>query len=328
MNIPPDDNGPPPSGLGFDPSLSGAMTGDISLTGQNKSKTPLLIVGVLAVAGIGGYVWHAKKVRDERVQHVRFLEEFQAFEKDDLGKFWLCALGPNVDGTSLNDPSQITMKVDQQFASDYKAYPVKVQDDCVKAAKDAKEKVSSMAALPAYSGALEGYGKSITDMADALAEWGKTAPAQIQAKMVSRNLEEYSTAWHSFAGGAPAPEVAAFDQFLHCAVPDVDTKYKDDIALATFIFESCKQPTYPEKLQEECGKLLTDKTGTVTKGFKAAVQKFAGEDPADQKAFSSCLRKSRKGKMKGELMPVGEKWIAFRTAREAVLKLGQEALKE
>lgn len=328
MNIPPDDNGPPTPGLGFDPGLSGAMTGDISLTGQNKSKLPLIIVGVLVVVGIGAYVLHAKKLRAERVQHVRFLEEFQAFEKDDLGKFWACALGPNVDGTQLNDPSQITMKVDQQFASDYKAYPAKVQDDCVKAAKDAKEKVASMAALPAYSTAIEGYAKSITDMADALSDWGKSAPAQIQAKMVSRNLEDYSTAWHSFAGGVPAPEVIAFDQFLHCAVPDVDTKYKDDIALATFIFESCKKPEYVEKLQEECGKQLTDKAAAPTKGFKAAVQKFGGEDPADQKAFSACLRKSRKGKMKGELMPVGEKWIAFRTAREAVLKIGQEALKE
>ncbi len=325
MNIPPDDQ--PPSLTptpGIDPETG--LPADIALTGQKSSKLPYIIVAVLLIAGGGFFMWNAKKTRQERVAHVKFLEELQGFEKDELGKFWLCVLGPNSDGVTMQRPDQFTARVDQQFASDFRAYPNKIREECAQRAKDAQSKTAALGALPAYTAPLDAYGKSIVGMAEALDEWAKAAPEQIQTKMVGKNVEDYGNAWHAFTGGTPSPEVIAYDQFLHCAVPDADTKYKDNLALAQHIFELTKDIAWCDKLQTECGRLVTDKPTAPTKGYKTALQKFSGED-RDVQALSAALRKGRKGKLKDNLAPVGMKWVAFREAREALLKIGADALK-
>jgi LPXTG-motif cell wall-anchored protein len=327
MNIPPDDHNAPPPGLGFDPNL--AMSGDVSLTGQNKSKLPLVLVGLLLAGGGGFLFWQSKKHRDDRVKQVKFMEEFQQYEKDDLVKFWECTLGPKADGTTMQSPDIVTAKIDVMFASDFKAYPLRVGDECATIAKEVASKANSLVTLPEYTSAVDAYSKSIVKMSDALGEWAKAAPAQVEAKMVQKNVGDYASAWRGYTGGAPAKEVMGYDQFLHCAVPDADTKYKDDLALATAIFEQCKQPGYADKLNAECGKLLiTDQTAP-TKSWKTALQKFAPDtDAREQQAFDSCMRKGRKGKVKDNLVPFGQAWVDFRTARDAVLKIGQDALKE
>lgn len=330
MNIPPDDNSPPPPGLGFDPNLSAAMTGDVSLTGQNKSKMPLVIVGVLLVAGGGFLFWQSKKHRDDRVKHVKFIEEFQQYEKDDLTKFWECTLGPKADGSMMPSPDMVTTKVDVMFANDFKAYPIRLGDECATIAKEVASKVNSLVTLPEYTGPVDAYSKSIVKLSDALSDWAKTAPAQVEAKMVQKNVGDYATAWRGYTSGAPSKEVMGYDQFLHCAVPDADTKYKDDLELAKGIFEQCKGgTTYADKLNTECGKLLVTDQTAPTKDWKKAFTKFASDsDAREQQAFEGCMRKGRKGKVKGNLEPVGNAWVAFREAREAVLKIGAEATKE
>ncbi len=326
MNIPPDDNSNLPGGQPpYDPSAA-SLPADISLTGSKSSKLPLIIVGVLLAAGAGYFMWSSKKAREERVAHVKFIEELQGFETDELGKFWLCVLGPNVNGAALQQAEQVTQKVDQQFAADFRAYPARVREECAQKARDAQSKVAALGALPAYVAPLEAYGKSIVGMSEALDDWSKAAPEQIATKMVGKNVDDYGAAWHAFQGGTPTPEVIAYDHFLHCAVPDADTKYKDNLALATHIFEQSKDLAYCEKLQNECGKLVTDKPAAPTKGYKTALQKFSGED-RDVQAFAAALKKARKGKLKDNLSPVGMKWIAFREAREALLKVGASALK-
>ena len=324
MNIPPDDNNLPPPIL--DPAYSQSM-GDVSLT-KKGSKVPLIVVGLLIVGGGGYLAYSAKKTHAERTDHARFMEEFRNYETEDLGKYWACMLGPGTIGTNVNTPNAITQKIDQQFASDFRNYPTKVREECGQKAKDAADKANALQMLPQYTSAVAEYGKSIMAMQSALEDWSKVAPEQIQTKMVAKNLEEYGDAWHAFSGGAPTPEVIAYDQFLHCAVPDVDTKYKDDIELGKYIYETCKKdPAYGDKLQEECGKLITGKPAAPTKAWKATQAKF-GSGEAEGKSLLSCLKKSRKGKMKDNLSPVGEQWIKFREAREVVLKIGADALKE
>ena len=326
MNIPPDDAGTPPTspnpGLGFDPN----PPGDFSL-GKKSSKAPLVVVAVVVLGVVGYFAWSAKKTHEERKIHASVMEHFQGFETDELIKFWGCVLGPNTNGATAPSPDAITMKIDVMFASDFRNYPGKVRDECARLAKDAQGKVGALAALPQYNDALDKYGKAILAMSEALDDWAKVAPEQVQAKMVGKNVEEYATAWHSFPGGTPSMEVIAYDGFLHCAVPDLEKK-KDSMDLAKGLFETCKDPAYREKLQNECGKLVTtDKPTQPSKTYKTALQKFSGED-REQQALVDCLKKARKGKLKDNLAPVGMKWVAYREAREGVLKIGQDALKE
>lgn len=329
MNIPPDDNNnPPPPGLGFDPNTSAAMLGDISLTGQNKSKAPLIILGVLVAAGIGFFVWQSKKTRDERVKHAQFMEDFQRFEQEDLSKFWACTLGPKADGTAMQSPDQVTRTVDVMFANDFKAYPQRLGDECATIAKEVASKAKSLVTLSDYDAPVDAYGKSIIAMSDALTEWAKSAPAQVEAKMAQKNFTDYSAAWHAYQGGPATKEIMGYDQFLHCAVPDVDTnsKYKDNLELAKSIFEQCKQLPYAEKLNADCGKRLTTDQTAPTKDWKKTIQKFASDD-REQQGLEACMKKGRKGKIKDNLAPVGQAWVAFREAREGVLKVGADVLK-
>ncbi len=328
MNIPPDDNGNNTinPGLGFDPNAP--LPPEMSLS-KKGSKMPLIIVGVLLAGGGGFLAYSAKKTHAERTVHAKFMEEFRDFEKEELGKFWSCAIGPNADGTTIAVPDQITTKVDQNFASDFRNYPTRVREECAQKAKDAATKANALMMLPAYTAPIDAYGKSIIAMSDGLEEWSKAAPEQVQTKMVGKNVDEYGNAWHSFAGGAPSPEVIAYDQFLHCAVPDADTKYKDSLELATKIHDSCKDTKYRDKLQEECGKLVTDKPAQPTKSWKTAQQKFGPDDETRElSAIADCLKKARKAKLKDNLSPVGLLWVKFREAREVVLKVGADALKE
>jgi hypothetical protein len=319
MNIPDDLNAPAPGSdvpLPADVNLSG---------GGGGSKVIYIVLGVLVAGGVGFFVWQSKKTHEERKQHAAFMEHFQAWEKDDLLKFWSCVLGPNTDGSVLPSPDAVTQKVDVMFASDFRNYPRKVTEDCAKAAKDAADKLSTLGALPQYQAALDAYSKSIMGISEALADWAKVAPDQVQAKMVGKNAEDFGNAWHAFQGGTPTPEVIAYDQFLHCADADLE-KHKDDLEVAKHMFDQCKDAAYRDKLETECGKFLTDKPAQPTKTWKTALQKFSADDK-DVSANGDCLRKWRKSKLKDNLAPVGLKWVAFREGREAVLKIGQEALK-
>jgi len=320
MNIPPDDQLSPAN---FD---AAPLPDDLSLTGKKGSKAPLIIVCVLIAAGVGYFVYSSKKTLEERKVHASFLEHFQAWEKDDLLKFWVCTLGPNTDGATVPSPDMITQKVDQQFASDFRAYPGKLREECARLAKDASDKLSSLGALPEYSAALQTYGKSVVAISDALEDWAKVAPEQIQGKMVGKNVEDYGNAWHAYQGGAATPEIIAYDQFLHCADADLE-KHKDSLEFAKHLFDQCKAPPFRDRLQNECGKLVTEKPAAPTKNWKLVLQKL-GSESKDVDAFTDCLGKARRGKLKDNLAPVGMRWVAFREAREAVLKIGKDALKE
>src|SRR6185312_1474075 len=118
-------------------------------------------------------------------------------------------------------------------------------------------------------------------------------------------------AWHSFAGGKPGADVAAYDRFLHCAVPGVD-KMKDGQALVEYLFKQCKDPKYLDTLQNTCGKEVTtdNPLAPVSGGFKTAVGKLAADD-RELSAFDDCLRKSRKSKRTDDAGDVGRTWIAY-----------------
>ena len=105
---------------GLDPNLS--------LT-TKSSKTPLFVGIAVVVLGGGYFGYSAMKTRDERKLHASFMESFAALEKDDLGEFWACLLGPNVDVATFPDNLALSMRITSQFGVDAKNYPSKVEDN-------------------------------------------------------------------------------------------------------------------------------------------------------------------------------------------------------
>jgi hypothetical protein len=316
MNIPPDDPNNP--GAGLDPSLALKKPG---------SKVPMIVIGVAVVGIIGFFVVTSMKKQDQRKMHAALMEQFQAVEKDDLGKFWSCVLGPNVDPATFPDNLVLSSRITGQFGTDPKNYPTKVREDCTPKAIDAKHKIEGLQAPSEYQAPLKKYGDALKDMASAFDEWTKIAPAQVKDMEVGKKVDVAGAAWHSFAGGKPDNDVIAWDRFLHCAVPAVDTM-KDGQALVEFLFAQCKNPAYVSKMNDECGKeLVADPVGAPTKNL-AATQKKLGADDRDLEAFGDCMRKGRKGKRRDDLADVGKAWVSWLEAGREVRKIGKEALKE
>lgn len=304
----------------------GNVPGDLQLK-KPGSKTPMIIIGVL-VLGLGGFfVFKAMKKQDERKMHAQVMEQFASLEKDDVGKFWSCVLGPNIDAGMFPDNLALSAKVTGQFGTEPKTYPTKVREECTPKAIDAAHKVSDIKAPAEYQESLNKYAAALKDLSSSFDAWSKIAPQQVADMEQGKKLDSAGSAWHSFAGGKPTPEVINFDRFLHCAVPTVDTM-KDGQALVEFLFASCKKPEYVEKMNAECGKeLVADPPGAPSPKWQAT-QKKLGADDRDMQAFDDCMRKGRKGKRRDDLADVGKAWVAWLEAGRDVRKIGKEALKE
>ncbi len=327
MNIPPDLNDP------NDPNASNAgmppdPAADFALK-KKGSKTPLIVVGVLAAGGIGFFVWKSMQAQKTREMHVAVMNQFQTIEKDEVvGKFWACLLGAGVDPGAFPNNLALSQRLEGAFSTDPKNYPSKVREECTPKAIDAKHKIEAMTAPAIYDAALKGYAKSLADLSAAFDNWSKVAPSHLAEREVGAKVGNYGAEWHSFAGGKPSSNVVAYDRFLHCAVPGVD-KMKDGQALVEFLFKQCKDPKYLEKLQTECSKEVTTEgvMAMPTPGFKTALGKLQADD-RELSAFDDCLRKSRKAKRSDDSEEVGRAWVAYMEAGHKVREIGKEALSE
>ncbi len=323
MNIPPDlqdpssGNAPSPE---LDPSLS--------LTGK-KSKTPMIVVGVILVGGIGFFAWRSAQTQKTRQMHADVMKQFADVEKDEVvGKSWACVFGPNVDPGTFPNNLALSMRLDAAFNTDPKNYPTKVREDCTPKAIDARHKVEAITAPAEYQAPLKKYATSLSDLAPAFDDWAKIAPSHMEERLVGNKVKTDGDAWHAFAGGKPGADVIAYDRFLHCAVAGVD-KLKDGQALVELLFKQCKDPKFLEHLSKECSKEVTAEgvPQPPTPGFKTALGKFAGDD-RELSAFGDCLKKSRISKKSDDAEGIGRAWIAHMEAGRAVREVGKAALAE
>jgi hypothetical protein len=310
MDIPPND----PS---LDPNLS--------LT-KKSSKTPMIAIGVAVAAVVGFFSWQSVKKRDERKMHAAFMESFADVEKNDVGKFWACVLGPNVDVGAFPDNLALSMKITSQFGIDAKNYPAHVREECTPKAMDAKHKLESLSPPAVYGEDLKKYETSLGELASAFDAWSKVAPAQVQEMEVGKKVGTFGAAWHAFEGGKPGNDVLAYDAFVRCAIPSVDGM-KDGQAVVEYLFKECKNPAYITRVQNDCGgKLLQEPPPAADKKLNATLHKLQADD-RELSAFDDCLRKGRKGKRRDDLADVGRAWVNFMEAGRSVRKIGKEALK-
>ncbi|HEY2747472.1 MAG TPA: hypothetical protein VGL86_22770 [Polyangia bacterium] len=328
MNIPPDLNDP------NDPNASNAggppvdPAADFALKKQG-SKTPWIVVGVIAVAAIGFFVYRSMQAQKIREMHVAVMSQFQSIEKDDvIGKFWACLLGQGVDPGMFPNNLALSQRLESSFGTDPKNYPEKVREECTPKAIDAKHKIEGITAPAMYDASLKAYAKSLADLSTAFDDWAKIAPSHLAEREVGAKVGTFGSAWHSFAGGKPGADVVAYDRFLHCAVPGVD-KMKDGQALVEYLFKQCKDPKYLDTLQNTCGKEVTTDNAMAmpTPGFKTSVAKLAADD-RELSAFDDCLRKGRKSKRTDDAEEVGKAWLEYMEAGRKVREVGKEALSD
>jgi hypothetical protein len=323
MNIPPDLEDPnagsnPAADL--DPSLALKKPG---------SKTPLIVVGVIVVGAIGFFMWRSMQERKLQEMHAAVLEQFRAVDKDEVvGKFWACLFGPNVDPGMFPNNLALSARLETAFSLDPKNFPAKVREDCTPKAIDARHKVEAISAPAVYEPAFKKYEESLTELSTAFDDWAKVAPSHMQERIMGQKVATDGAAWHAFAGGKPGADVIAYDRFFHCAVPGLD-KLKDGQAVVEFLFKSCKDPKYLERLNSECAKEVTTEGVPLppTPGFKTAVGKLAADD-RDLAAFDDCLRKGRKSKRSDDSEAIGRAWKSYMDAGAAVRTIGKEALSD
>jgi len=327
MNIPPDLDDPN-AGHAPTPDVNADLNADFALK-KKGSNTPYLIIGAVAVVGIGAFVYHGMQTQKTRELHASVMREFAATEKDDVvGEFWACLFGPGVDPGAFPNNLALGQRLDGAFAVDPKNFPTKVREECTPKAKDARHKIESIQAPAVYEPVFKEYEQSLDGLVTAFDNWAKVAPSHMAEKLVGQKVEADGNAWHQFQGGKPAAEVIAFDRFLHCAVPTVD-KMKTGQEVVEFLFKQCKDAKYLEHLQEECGKEVTAEgvPQMPTSGFKGTVAKLQSDD-RDLSAFDDCLRKSRKAKRSDDAGEVGKAWLAYMEAGRKVREAGKEALSE
>jgi hypothetical protein len=302
----------------LDPSLSLTKKG---------SKTPMIVIGLLAAGAIGYFIVHSMQRQNERKAHAALLDSFANIEKDDLGKFWGCLLGPNVNIEAIPDNLVLVGRITGQFGLDPTTYPQKVNVTCTPMAIDAMHKVESLSGPAVYTDALKKYAGSLKELATSLDAWSRIAPAQVQDMQVAKLLDSDSAAWHSFAGGKPPKEVEAYDRFLHCAIPDVD-KMKDGQAEVEFLFKQCKDAAYLTKLDSACGKELTDEMAMGGSKNLVATQRRLASDSRETEAFDDCLRSARKSKRRDDFAEVGKAFVSWTMAGADIRKIGKAALAE
>ena len=255
------------------------------------------------------------------------MERFASVEKEDVGKFWACILGPNVDVGMFQDNLVLSAKITSQFGVDAKNYPTKVREDCTPKAIDAKHKVEALQAPDEYKAELGKYATGLQQLAAAFDAWSMVAPAQVAEMEQGKKVGSYGAAWHAFEGGKPGNDVLAYDAFFRCAVPGLD-KMKDGQAVVEFLFKSCKDEKYITRLNGDCAKIiLGDTPPPAPKDFKTVLGKMQADD-RELSAFDDCMRKGRKGKRRDDLADVGRAWVDFMEAGHAIRKIGKEALKD
>jgi hypothetical protein len=288
-----------------------------------------VVVAVIAVGGIGFFVYRSMQTQKIREMHVGVMKQFQDVEKEDVvGKFWACLLGAGVDPGMFQNNMALTQRLEAAFGTDPKNYPSKVREECTPKAIDAKHKIESITAPAMYDDALKAYAKSLGDLSAAFDNWSKVAPAHLAEREAGAKVGNYGAAWHGFAGGKPGNDVVAYDRFLHCAIPGVD-KMKDGQAVVEFLFKECKDQKFLDHLQNECSKeVMTEGVLTApTAGFKATLAKLQADD-RELSAFDDCLRKSRKAKRSDDSEEVGRAWLTYMEAGRKVREVGKEALSD
>jgi hypothetical protein len=270
-----------------------------------KKKRAVFGVVLVAALGAGGYWWKQQKDKATAAQTVldaagRFAER----DKTEMGSFWSCAFGSEVDVGMLSSAAQIQQKIEGAYFTQQKTFSEHLTSECVPKLERARGTMGALVGdMPAdLKPSLEKYVGALPRMQTGLEVYAEKIKGRGAIKDVDQSIQE--------VGGAFSPdataESVAFEKFLVCAVPELDKK-KDVQALLEYLAETCKGNAleFMTGVREKCGPLVTnvdkDAKATPSKTFKANAKKLYEEDQRQLQAWEYCAKRSRKGKKQLDL---------------------------
>ena len=304
---------------------------------QKRKRAVFGVVAVVAL-GAGGYWWKQQKDKATAAQAVldaagRFAER----DKVEMGAFWNCTFGTEVDVGMLSSAQQIQQRVESAYFTQQKTFSDHLTTECVPKIERARSALGALVAdMPAeLKPSIEKYVGALPRMQTGIEVYAEKIKGRGAVKDVDQSIQE--------VGGAFSPdataESVAFEKFLVCAIPDLDKK-KDIQAVLEYLAATCKDNAldFMTGVREKCGPLVTnvDKDGkpTPSKTFKANTKKLYEEDQRQLQAWDYCAKRSRKGKKQLDLedfLTAAGDYMESRadlvqTAREAAAKIQGQPL--
>jgi hypothetical protein len=328
-------SGMPPQGMDEYQRLMAERAG-----AQKRKRTIFALVALAAVGG-GGYLYQKDLGKKKAAQSIldaggRFAER----DKSDMGPFWNCLMGTEVDVGMFSSGDQIQQRVESAYFTQQKTYSDHLTTDCIPKLEAARGAVSGL--VTDFPGvlrpSLEKYVASMPKMQEGLETYAEKLKSRGATKDVDQSIQEVGAAFSPDV----SPESVAFEKFLACAIPDLEKK-KDIQEVLEFLADTCKKDpvAFMTKVRADCGSLVQnvdkDAKPSPSKAFKANAKKFYEEDQRQLQAWEYCGRKSRKGKKQLDLetflIAAGDYMEArgelVKTAREEAARItGQELPKE
>jgi len=271
---------------------------------QKRKRAVFGVVAVVAL-GAGGYWWKQQKDKATAAQAVldaagRFAER----DKVEMGAFWNCTFGTEVDVGMLSSAQQIQQRVESAYFTQQKTFSEHLTTECVPKIERARSALGALVAdMPAeLKPSIEKYVGALPRMQTGIEVYAEKIKGRGAVKDVDQSIQE--------VGGAFSPdataESVAFEKFLVCAIPDLDKK-KDIQGVLEFLASTCKDGAleFMTRVREQCGPLVVnvdkDAKATPSKTFKANTKKLYEEDQRQLQAWDYCARRSRKGKKQLDL---------------------------
>ena len=303
-----------------------------------KRKRAVFGVVLVAALGAGGFWWKQQKDKATAAQTVldaagRFAER----DKTEMGAFWSCAFGSDIDVGMLSSASQIQQKIEGAYFTQQKTFSDHLTTECVPKLERARSTLGALVGdMPAeLKPSLEKYVGALPRMQTGIEVYAEKIKGRGAVKDVDQSIQE--------VGGAFSPEATAesvaFEKFLVCAIPDLDKK-KDIQGVLEFLADTCKGNAveFMTGVREKCGPLVQnvdkDAKATPSKTFKANTKKLYEEDQRQLQAWEYCAKRSRKGKKQLDLedfLTAAGDYMESRaelvqTARETAAKIAGQPL--
>jgi hypothetical protein len=294
------------------------------------AKRKQMIFGVVALAVVGGGVFFYQKDAGKKKSAQAILDaagRFAERDKSDMGSFWNCVMGSEVDVGMFASGDQIQQKVESAYFTQQKTYSEHLTTECVPKIEAARGAVSGLVNdVPApLRPSLEKYVAALPKMQEGLEVYAEKLKSRGATKDVDGSIQEVGTAFSP----EPTAESVAFEKFLVCAIPDLDKK-KDIQGVLEFLADICKKDpvAFMTRVRADCGALVqkVDKDGkpSPSKTFKANAKKFYEEDQRQLQAWEYCGKRSRKGKKQLDLEQFLTASSDYMEARNEVVKTARE----
>jgi len=267
-----------------------------------SQKRKRLIFGVVVVVGLGGLGFWMMQQKKKNAAALAVLEaggRFAERDKSEMGAFWNCIMGSDVDVGMFASADQIQQRVESAYFTQQKTFSDHLTTDCVPKIERARSSLGGLAPdmTPELKPALDKYVATLPRLQSGIETYADKIKGRAANKDVDASIQEVGAAFTADA----TPESVAFLKFMECAIPELDKK-KDIQGVLEFLADTCKKDavTFMTRVREKCGPIVQnvnkDEKVTPSKTFKASVKKFFEDEQRQLQAWEYCGKRSRKGK--------------------------------